>query len=173
MQLVDVKETEVFNRSAKMKSIVLMLMVWISGHSNYDTADMPLPEIVEMTPVEITKEAYTDNPNGIPEGGVDTRIKALYSHEDGPNGTIYIIAASLTDGPKEFSRSIENPVFQERLLHELIHHTQRMSGDLEQMPCRNFGEKEAYLLGGEFLKAINAEDPMPNRNFWAHIYSRC
>jgi len=156
-----------------MEATALMLMLWIGSHSSYNTADIPLPEIVEMTPVEITKEAYTDNPTGIPESGVDTRINALYSYEDGPNGTIYILASRLTKDSGEFSGTIDNPIFQERLLHELVHHSQRLSGALHQMPCRNFGEKEAYLLGGKFLKSQNVKDPMPNRNFWAHIYSRC
>ena len=156
-----------------METIALALMMWIGSHTHYNTANIPLPEIVEMTPTEITKEAYTDNPGGIPEGGVDPRINALYSYTDGPNGTIYIISASLTDDADEYDSPIENVIFQERLLHELIHHSQRMSGEVAQMPCRNFGEKEAYLLGGKFLRANNVDDPMPNRNFWAHIYSRC
>lgn len=156
-----------------METIALMLMLWIGNNSEYNTADIPLPEIVEMTPKEITIEAYTDHPEKIPEGGVDPRINALYSYEDGPNGTIYIIAADLTEAIGDTETPFENPIFQERLLHELIHHTQRLSGSLHLMPCRNFGEKEAYLMGGEFLRRQNVSDPMPNRNFWAHIYSRC
>ncbi len=33
--------------------------------------------------------------------------------------------------------------------------------------------REAYLLGVRYLKARHANDPLPKRNFWAHIYSRC
>ena len=156
-----------------MEEIALLLMLWIGNNTDYNTADIPLPAIVEMTPKEITTEMYTDYPDKIPEDGVDERINALYSYEDGPNGTIYVIDADLTDGAKEYDDPLENPVFQERLLHELVHHAQRLSGELHRMPCRNFGEKQAYLLGGEFLRRQNITDPMPNRNFWAHIYSRC
>lgn len=152
-----------------MENIALMLMLWVGTNTDYNTAEITLPAIVEMTPEEITTEAYTDNPEKIPEDGVDKRVKALYSYEDGPNGTIYIIDADLTDDAQAY----DDPVFQEKLLHELIHHAQRLSGELHRMPCRNFGEKEAYLLGGEFLRRQNITDPMPNRNFWAHIYSRC
>ena len=156
-----------------MENIALMLMLWIGTNTEYNTAEIPLPAIVEMTPEEITTEMYTDHPNRIPEGGIDPRINALYSYEDGRNGTIYIIDADLTEDAQEYKDPLENPIFQEKLLHELIHHTQRLSGTLHQMPCRNFGEKEAYLLGGEFLRRQNITDPMSNRNFWAHIYSRC
>ncbi|MEZ5534161.1 MAG: hypothetical protein R3F02_00920 [Thiolinea sp.] len=156
-----------------MDAVVLALMLWIGNNSDYNTGIIPHPAIVEMTPKEITKEAYTDNPNGIPEDGVDERIRALYSFEDGPNGTIYIISAHLTKQAKDYNDPKQNPLFQERLLHELVHHTQRLSGVYNTIPCRNYAEKEAYTLGGKFLRAQNVTDPMPNRNFWAHIYSRC
>ena len=156
-----------------METVALMLMLWISSNTDYNAEQITLPVIVEMTPKEITAEAYTDVPNKTPEGGIDNRVNALYSFEDGPNGTIYIIAAKLTKASEDFTNPRDNPIFQERLLHELIHHSQRLSGTTDKMPCRNFGEKEAYLLGGKFLKSQNVTDPMPNRNFWAHIYSRC
>ena len=67
----------------------------------------------------------------------------------------------------------ENLVFQERLLHELIHHVQKVSGAEQRFTCRKFGEKEAYLLGGEFLKSHYFTDLLPNRYILAHMYSRC
>lgn len=41
------------------------------------------------------------------------------------------------------------------------------------MPSPSWAEKEAYLLGGRYLAAQHVADPLPNRNFRAHIYSRC
>ena len=156
-----------------MESITLMLMLWIGNNSEYRTTDLPAPQVVEMTPAEITTEFYTDHPDKIPASGVDERVNALYSFEDGPDGTIYIIAANLKDGSEDYRNPNDNPIFQEALLHELVHHTQRLNGIYNTIPCRNFAEKEAYLLGGKFLKQQQVEDPMPNRNFWAHMYSRC
>ncbi|MEZ5477298.1 MAG: hypothetical protein R3E95_07385 [Thiolinea sp.] len=156
-----------------MDSVALLLMLWISQHSDYNTNNIPSPNIVEMTPREITTEAYTDHPDKIPADGIDERIHALYSFEDGPDGTIFIIAARLTDHARDYGDPRNNPIFQERLLHELIHHVQRFSGVYNVIPCRNFAEKEAYMLGGKFLHEKGVEDPLPNRNFWAHIYSRC
>ncbi len=47
-----------------------------------------------------------------------------------------------------------------------MHHVQRVCGAHESFPCRNFGERDAYDLGGRFLKRQNVENPIPNRNFW-------
>lgn len=156
-----------------MEAVTLMLMLWIGNNSEYRTTDIPNPAIVEMTRQEITTEAYTDAPDQIPADGVDERINALYSFEDGPNGTIYIIAAKLTKESEKYDDPKDNPIFQERLLHELVHHTQRLSGTYNIIPCRNYAELEAYQLGGKFFKQQNLRDPMANRNLWAHMYSRC
>ena len=91
-----------------MESIALMLMLWIGNNTDYNTTDIPLPAIVEMTREEITTEMYTDHPDRIPESGVDPRINALYSYEDGPNGTIYIVDACLlytSPSPRDLSTS--------------------------------------------------------------------
>ena len=156
-----------------METLTLLLMLWIGNNSSYDTTQMPAPAIIEMSARALTTEAYTDHPEKIPEGGIDERIYALYAFEDGPNGTIYILQAQLTDEHEAYSTPTDNPIFQERLLHELVHHVQRVSGVYQRIPCRKFSEKEAYLLGGKFLKEKRVEDPMPNRTFWAHMYSRC
>lgn len=156
-----------------METLALALMLWIGNNSPYNTRDMPAPAIIEMTPQALTKEAYSDNPERAPADGVDERIYALYSFEDGPHGTIYILQAKLTEDVEDYPTPSENPLFQERLLHELVHHTQRLAGAYDRMPCKKFAEKEAYLLGGKFLQQKRVADPMPNRNFWAHMYSRC
>ena len=157
-----------------MKEVVMALMVWIGQNSPYDTTDMPIPQVVEMSPEELTDEAYSDAPHMKPENGVDERVWALYNFEEGPHGTIYILAADYTDdGAVPDEPSYMDPVFQERLLHELIHHVQYVSGAYDTFPCRNFGELDAYALGGKFLKQRYARDPLPNRHFWARVYSRC
>ncbi len=85
------------------------------------------PDIVEMTPVRITAEGYTDNPEIIPEGRVDDRFKALYDFDKGLYGTIYVLGAKWTDdGTAPELESWTDPIFQERVLHELVHHVQRV-----------------------------------------------
>ncbi len=156
-----------------MKEVVMALMLWINQNSHYDTMDISIPQVVEMSPEELTDEAYSDAPQMKPENGVDERVWARYNFEDGPYGTIYILGAEYTDGgaaPDE--PAYMDPVFQERLLHELIHHVQHKPGAYDSFRCRNFGELDAYKLGGMFLKQRHARDPLPNRQFWSRVYSR-
>lgn len=153
-----------------MDTLAAALMAWIAANSPYETADMPLPAIELLTPEALTAEYYRDAPQNIPASRIDARIIALYSHEDGPFGTIFLLdpqPAWPGDDPTE------DFVFQEQLLHELVHHVQRMSGVMDRWQCRNQGEREAYRLGGLFLTRNHATDPLPNRAFWGEIYSRC
>lgn len=157
-----------------MEEIARILMLWIAANSPYDTSAMSVPRIIVMSPVELTSEAYRDMPHLKPPDDVDERVLALYSFNEGPVGTIYVLAPDSVEAamsPDE--RPEDDPIFRERLLHELVHHAQRLSGAYDRFPCRNFGEFEAYQLGGRYLKQLQIEDPLPNRNFWAHIYSRC
>ncbi|WP_425102352.1 hypothetical protein [Tropicibacter sp. S64] len=153
-----------------MNALATALMAWIAAHSSYDTATMPLPDIALLTPEALTAEFYRDAPQDIPASRVDARVIALYSHEDGPHGTIFLLTPEPAwpgDDP------LQDPIFQEQLLHELVHHAQRLSGVMDSWQCRNQGEREAYRLGGLFLARNHATDPLPNRAFWGEIYSRC
>lgn len=67
----------------------------------------------------------------------------------------------------------DDRVLTERLLHELVHHLQFQTGVNKTFKCLAYSELEAYRLGGLYFKRRHIEDPMPNRNFWAPIYSRC
>lgn len=152
----------------------MVLLSWIGANSSYDTAKVFPPDIIEMSPIEITAEAYTDNPELIPEGRVDDRVIALYNFEEGKHGTIYVLGADWTDdGTSPNQAPSTDPIFRERVLHELVHHVQRVTGAYRSFPCRNYGEREAYELGGKFLKQNYAKDPLPNRIFWSRVYSRC
>jgi len=142
-----------------LEKLVALLMIWIAENSGYVTASLPAPEVVEMSPREQTLEAYGGDPEAVPEGGIDDRIFSLYAFEDGPNGTIYVLGAKWTEGgAAQDEESWQNPVFQEHVLHELVHHVQRLSGAYDTFPCRNYGEKEAYILGGKFLRQRYVED---------------
>ena len=157
-----------------MEALVASLMLWIGANSAYDTMNMPPPEIQIMSPAQLTEEYYSGS--GFPADArpdVDPRVMALYDFEAPPHGRIYVIDPALTEGARAGEDPLENPVFQERLLHELVHHAQRLSGAYDDFLCPAEGELEAYRLGGLFLKRRHAEDPLPNRAFWARIYSRC
>lgn len=125
-------------------------------------------------------EAYIDLSELLPESGIAGRILALYAYDDGSNGTIYVLQCSDSEYESQFVDYAsgemceeENLLLQERVLHELIHHVQKVSGAELRFTCRKFGEKEAYFLGGEFLKSHYFMDPLPNRNILSHMYSRC
>lgn len=156
-----------------MTELLTALMIWISANTTYDTMGIPLPEVIEMTPVELTAEFYTDVPHLIPAKGVDARIQALYSPREGANGRVYVLAAPLVAGADQDDDPYSNPAFREMVLHELIHHMQFQTGVVETYLCPAQGEAEAYAAGGRYLRQLRATDPLPNRNFWGHVYSRC
>ena len=156
-----------------MDALMDALLEWIEGHSAYEVTDLPTPEVLQLSPEELTREFYTGVAHLMPEDGVDERLNALYAPGDGTHGTIYILQASVIDGAEEFERPTENPLFREILLHELVHHVQVHSGASEKWACLSMGEQEAYALGGLYLRQTNTPDPLPNRHFWGAIYSRC
>lgn len=156
-----------------MEQLATALLVWIAAHSDLETRALPLPEIVLMSPQTLTREYYTGAPHLIPKDGVDDRLNALYAAEDGPNGTIYTLAPAHIDGAADFDDPADNPLFREIILHELVHHAQWQTGQPESWACQSQGEKDAYHLGGHYLKELRVTDPIPNRNFWAHMYSLC
>lgn len=156
-----------------MDPLLDALLAWIGDNTAYDVSDIPRPALVEMTPEELTQELYADAPQLLPEDGVDDRVLALYSHEDGENGTLYVLAPRFVADAGSFADPAENPIFREIVLHELIHHVQWASGTADTWPCPSRGEQEAYTLGGLFLFEADATDPIPNRAFWARAYSAC
>lgn len=132
-----------------------------------------MPSVLEMSAEALTKEAYKDSPEHLPADGVDENLFAFYSWEHSENGTIFIRPAEDTEGPRFGDTPIDNPVFQERLLHELIHHVQYFDGAYDRFPCRNIAEAEAYKLGGLFIQQENIADPLPNRSMLIHFFGLC
>lgn len=172
-----------------MEELITALLLWIGSNTTYKVHDIPQPEVRLLGPQELTDEYYSGTDAHRPESGIDSRIYALYNQVDSVNGIIYLLDPRLNDELKtEFQNTFksvsdrskplqsewyEHPVFQEQLLHELIHHVQYQSGAVDQFPCPAHGELEAYLLGGKYLKLRYATDPLPNRKVLAFIYSRC
>ena len=156
-----------------MELLLDALLEWIGDHSSYDTQNVPHPIVLQLSPEELTREFYTGVAHLMPDDGVDERINALYAATDGPHGTIYLLSAHQYDESEFFDQPTDNPLWREVLLHELVHHVQWQSGDAEHWQCAAQGEFEAYMLGGRYLRQLAVADPMPNRNFWGMIYSRC
>jgi len=185
----------------RMEAIVNALLLWIAANSQYNVDNVAIPSIVFVSREEITAEYYSDHPEFMPKSGFDDRIWALYDAESIENGQIFLRLEELADAsaggllndPEFISTSLkketqsikqnhaesfqqqfeQNPIMMERLLHELVHHVQFQTGANESFPCPAVGEKDAYQLGELYFKQRHIEDPLPNRNFWAHIYSRC
>lgn len=156
-----------------METILDALMNWIAAETERDLTAMRPPVVVEMSLAELTSEFYSDQPFLAPEDGTDERLRALYAATDGANGTVYLLSADTYDDAEHFENPYDNPLWQEVLLHELVHHVQWQTGDNQNWLCNNFGELEAYQLGGWFLSRTGTPDPFPNRHFWANIYARC
>lgn len=156
-----------------MDGLLESLMAWIADHSDYVVDDIPPPRVLQLTAQDLTREYYTGVAHLMPDDGVDERLNALYAPGDGSHGTVYILRAAAVDGAAEFDHPTENPLFREILLHELVHHVQHHSGAAQDWACLSLGEREAYTLGGVYLRQTNTPDPLPNRNFWGAIYARC
>jgi hypothetical protein len=156
-----------------MDMLLDALLAWIGEHSAYDVSGIAPPDVVQMSPAALTAEYYTGVAHLIPDGGVDVRLNALYAANDGAGGTIYILRATEIAGADRFDDPTANPLWREILLHELVHHVQWRTGEAASWACPAMGEKAAYHLGGVYLRQTRTTDPLPNRTFWGHIYSRC
>jgi len=149
------------------------LLAWLGENADYDVAGVVHPEVVVMSREALTDRYYSGARHLTPEDGVDERLNALYAAGDGPAGTIYILAPALAPEAEAFDDPAQNPVWREYLLHELIHHLQWQTGEVEGWACLREGERAAYLIGGRYLRDTGTPDPLPNRPFWAHFYARC
>lgn len=156
-----------------MKNLLIVLLAWIDQYSIYDTTDTALPAVVEVSGYTLTQRAYRDIPQHIPASGIDEKLFAFYMWNEGDNGTIFIRPAADTPKPEHIANPLQNPVFQERLLHELIHHVQYTDGAYERFHCDNMAEAEAYKLGGLFLRQKETADPLPNRQQISYFLGLC
>ncbi len=156
-----------------MELILDALLAWLDVNTKYSTGDVPKPELVELSPAEMTREMYSDAMQLIPSDGVDERIFGLYSAEIEPSGRIYVVDARYMTDAGKFDDPHDNPIWREIVLHELVHHLQWQSGAVQTWECRNFGELEAYMIGGRYLRQLRVRDPMANRRFEARIRARC
>ena len=156
-----------------MDMLIDALLDWLMQHGGYDVENVPRPQVHELDAAALTREVYRDAPERAPARGVDSRLFAVYSWDAAPEGVIYILDRALVGGELSGGDPLENPLFQERLLHELVHHVQYHTGAYERFPCRARGERDAYLLGGKFLRQRGVTDPLQDRDILALLYSLC
>lgn len=155
-----------------IEQVAMTLLVWISTHSSYQmAAKLPPPPIVSMSSQELaTLVRNRAGPEG-QESLASWMVHGYYSTDGPDRGTIYIVHPSETPGAELFSDAAENPIWRERLLHELVHHAQHVSG--AQFECSQKRELSAYYLGGVYLQQRAVADPLPDRILIAFWASRC
>ena len=156
-----------------MDALVDLLLEWIGEKTPYVTSDMPAPVILNMTPEELVLQYARGVAQLLPTDGLIPMPYGIYAPDDGENGVIYITQPRFVPGAFAFPDPKDNPLFQEILLHELVHHVQEQSGATRNWPCHRAGELEAYELGGMFLRDAGAQDPLQDRELWGLYFSRC
>lgn len=155
-----------------MDALIDVLLAFIAQETSYDVAGLKPPVVIEVPRTTLTRQFYKGRAHMIPEDGVEDRLNALYVAGKSHGGTILIVPADLVAGADAFADPHDNPLWQEILLHELVHHAQHARAE-ESWSCVAQSEAEAYTVGGKFLETLGAPDPMTNRNVWADLYEAC
>ena len=156
-----------------MDALVAALLDWLGENADYPLDGIPPPIVRELSAEALTAELRGEPHGSVAPGEADPRVHALYSWEDGPHGTVFILEATATPGLQPGEPPLENPVFRERLLHELVHHLQFHSGAYAAFDCVGMGEIDALRLGALYLRRHHAVDPLPQRWMRMHEAGRC
>lgn len=156
-----------------METLMVALLAWLGTNADYTLQGVPLPIVQELSAEALTAELRGQPHDSIAPGEADPRVFALYSWQDGPYGTIFILKAASTPGLQLGEPPLENPVFRERLLHELVHHVQHHTGAYSAYECKEMGEVDALRLGALYLRRHHAVDPLPHRWALMHEAMRC
>ena len=157
-----------------MQDIALSLLLWIAANSSYPVAGVSPPPIQLLGTEELTALYVAQNgaPSGAPK--LDRRIQGYYSWTDGPQGVIYLPHPNETPGAEAYPDDPSaNPIFRERMLHELVHYAQHATGAYARFVCPAQGEFDAYRLGGIYLRQQGAADPLTGRFVWMRRFSAC
>ncbi|MEZ5653763.1 MAG: DUF6647 family protein [Burkholderiaceae bacterium] len=156
-----------------MDTLIASLLVWIGMNSSLSVAQVPIPKVVEMSPREIARQVRDALAIAVDESRLEGRVLGFYDPDAGPVGTIYVLRADLAPNAARYADKAANPYFQERLLHELIHHVQFRTAVIDSLPCRAAAERDAYRLGGAFLDQRRVPDRLANRAYWIRHHGSC
>ncbi len=156
-----------------MEPLALSLLLWIAAHSNLAVAGLSPPPIVLLGPEQMTALYYQQAgmPSTAPK--VDARVQGYFDWSDDSRGVIYLVRPQDTPGANAYTDPADNPLFRERLLHELVHFAQHASGAYARFDCPAQGEFDAYRLGGMYLRQLGVPDPLPGRMAWVRRFSSC
>ncbi|MEZ5652618.1 MAG: DUF6647 family protein [Burkholderiaceae bacterium] len=156
-----------------LDALIASLLIWIGSHSALEVAGLPAPTIVEMTPLEITRQVHRLAGMTLAPTVADTRLFGAYDPHAGEHGTIYVVRAESAPYADEFANHLDNPYFHERLLHELVHHVQFRSGAIDRLPCPAAAERDAYRLAGMFVRERHLRDPLAHRASLLRMLDGC
>jgi hypothetical protein len=160
-----------------MEALVLSLLLWLSANSDYEVAQFSLPQVRLLSPQAMTALCYEQagaGPDAPADAAtVDARIQGYFSGAESVSGTIYLVHPQDTPGAASYTDPTDNPLFRERLLHELVHFAQHASGAYARFQCPVEGEFAAYRLGAIYLRQLGVPDPMPGRVVWMRRFSAC
>ena len=158
-----------------METLALSLLLWLSANSDYAVSGVTPPPIRLLNPEAMTALYYEQSGAAIAVGApkIDRRIQGYFSWADAPPGVIYLVSPQDTPGADQHADPADNPLFRERLLHELVHFAQHASGAYARFDCPAQGEFDAYRLGGIYLRQLGVPDPLPGRMAWVRRYSSC
>lgn len=123
-----------------MEALALSLLVWLSANSGYDATRAGVPPIRLLSPEAMTALYYqqaSGGGDGVPAGApkIVSRIQGYFSWSELPRGAIYLVRPEDTPGAAGFADPTANPLFRERLLHELVHFAQHTSGAYARCVC--------------------------------------
>jgi hypothetical protein len=131
--------------SLALASLALQLLASIHSISGYPV-NQALPEI-QRIPLAELQARFCKGP---------CRVQAYYKPDEG-----IVIDEAFDLAEDEFARSV--------LLHELVHHAQRVSGKFQRIPseCDRWyaAEHEAYMIQNRYLEVMHAPQRL-NVNAW-------
>ncbi len=111
-----------------MEQIAIGLLMWIAANSGYEAARLVPPPIVQLSPQAMAQTVGSGGGGAAlrsPQRLDDHRVQGYYDPDAGPAGTIYLIRAEHTPDAERYADPRDNPLFRERLLHELVHFARR------------------------------------------------
>ncbi|MEZ5659913.1 MAG: DUF6647 family protein [Burkholderiaceae bacterium] len=156
-----------------MDALLTSLLIWIGSHSAFDISRVPMPAVIEMTPLQITRQVHRLAGRRAVPAQADARLFGAYDPAAGAHGTIYVVQAVLAPFADDYPDRLANPYFHERVLHELVHHVQKHTDALTRLPCAAAAEHDAYRLAGIFIRERQLRDPIAHRPSLLRMLQGC
>ena len=152
-----------------MEEIAAALLLWIAAHSPLDASRLKPPPVVLLDAEAIAGRGH----HNAPTASGEQRVLGYFAADEGPRGTIYVLRPERWPGQDDNAAAATDPLFRERLLHELVHYAQHATGQTARFECPMQGEAMAYALGGKYLRERNVIDPMPHRVMLVAAFTSC